>query len=77
MTSKKTSTCHNCKKEIRLLSEAGPWIHSENFSVNCHEATEATPMFAMSPNGTVFNVMGVDENGSFVTSKIEPEEGKG
>jgi len=35
--------CKNCEKEIRLISEAGPWVHVEGSAVECHEVTEAEP----------------------------------
>ena len=37
-------TCANCGKDIILISEGGPWVHVEGFSVECCEVTEAEPI---------------------------------
>ena len=35
--------CKHCGKEIMLLSKSGPWVHAEDYAVECHKVTEAAP----------------------------------
>lgn len=41
--------CANCGEEVILFNEAGPWVHADNFAVECQHPTEAEPEVMIKP----------------------------
>lgn len=42
--------CKYCGKEIMTFTEAGPWVHAEDFAIDCYHTPTAEPVDGKEPD---------------------------